>query len=64
MRRYTIETPAGQITVQLDDEEAKQRGLKPAEAQPEKAAEPAKRSAAAKRAEVAGKSFGGTTKKP
>jgi hypothetical protein len=67
MRRYTVETPAGALTVQLDDEEAKARGLKPAAAQPEKAAEsaePAKRkSTAQKRAEVADRSFGGGAKK-
>ena len=68
MRRYTVETPAGQIVAQLSDAEAKERGLKPtekaAEAKPEKAAEPAKRSTATKRAEVAAKSFGAANKKP
>ena len=65
MREYSVETAAGPIVVQLSDEDAKQRGLKPAErkAAPDKA-EPAKRSSATKRAEVADKSFGGVKKKP
>lgn len=59
LRKYQIDTPAGPVTVQLSDAEAKERGLKPAEAQPEKAAEPGKRSSTAiKRAAVADKSFG------
>jgi hypothetical protein len=60
MREYTVDTPAGEITVQLDDEEAEQRGLKPAKKAAAKQ-EPAKRSTAEKRADVANKSFGGRT---
>ncbi len=58
MREYTIETAGVEITVQLSDEEAKQRGLKPSgrKAVPDKA-EPAKRSAATKRAAVVDSSF-------
>ena len=63
MREYTVESPAGEITVQFDEQEAAQRGLKPAEAKPEKAAEPTKRSAATKRDAVASRSFGGGAKK-
>ena len=39
MREYTIETAGVEITVQLSDEEAKQRGLKPSgrKAVPDKA---------------------------
>jgi hypothetical protein len=61
MRRYIVETPAGdEVTVQLSDEDAKQRGLKPAKKAAAKQ-EPAKRSTAEKRADVANKSFGGRT---
>jgi hypothetical protein len=74
MREYTIETPSGEITVQLSDEDAKERGLK-AKAEPKakaaanKAATPANkaveaeepRTAAQKRADVAKKGWG---KKP
>jgi hypothetical protein len=69
MRRYTVETPAGdEVTVQLSDEEAKQRGLKPVEAKAKtaenKAAEPVKRSTAQKRASVLDKAFGSAKKGP
>ena len=58
LRKYQIDTPAGPVVVQLDDAEAKAHGLKPAAAQSEKAAEPAKRkSTAQKRSEVAARSF-------
>jgi hypothetical protein len=68
MREYTIETPAREITVQLSDEDASQRGLKPTEGKartmPNKAETPEKRTPAQKRAEVADKSFEGAKKKP
>jgi hypothetical protein len=65
--RYTVPTRAGDIVVQLDDEEAEQRRLQPAEGKartvPNKAEAPAKRSSATKRAAVVDKAFGSDAKK-
>ena len=68
MREYRIETTAGEITVQLSDQDAEQRGLlKPAgkaRTVPNEAGTPQKRTAAQKRAEaVAAESFGDAKKK-
>jgi hypothetical protein len=68
MREYTVDTPAGEITLQLSDEDAAERGLQPTEGKartvPNKAEAPEKRTAAQKRASVADKSFGGAKKGP
>lgn len=69
MKQYTITGPAGiETTVQLSDEEAKARGLKPDAPVESKAKKPANKAAApankavstadAKRAEAASQSFG------
>ena len=66
MREYTVEGPVGEITVQLSDEEAADRGLKPHPPAP-KAATPENKAAtppnkatgtAAKRTQAAQRSFG------
>ncbi|MEV5360583.1 hypothetical protein AB0K45_09590 [Micrococcus luteus] len=54
MREYTVLGPAGEYTVQLSDDEAKARGLKPTEP---KAKKPANKQAA-----PANKSASATTK--
>ena len=53
LKRYTVDTPAGEITVQLSDREAEERGLKKAAAKKTATAQGGK-STAAKRAEVSG----------
>ena len=62
LRRYTIESQAGPIEVQLSDKEAEQRGLKKAAAKKASTAQGGK--TASKRADVVDKSFGGAKKKP
>lgn len=45
MREYTVQGPAGDMTVLLSDEEAKARGLTPAAEVPSKARKPANKQA-------------------
>ena len=56
LSRYTVDSPGGEIVVQLSDREAEARGLKKAAAKKTATAQGGK-STAAKRAEVSDKSF-------